>query len=245
MEKTSQYRRGMPRWCRIHFLLFAAQLDGLKITTSSNNNKMKNSPPNNSTKSRSFGCCFAWKNVIGRHFQKRRQRRIIGVRLIGFRVFVGWRNLSSQLHPPPNRNSPCWWATITRRTFLSAHVRVHYTLTHQTTRHTHTHTKRLLANQLLDQNFFFALLRPNREKWETSTTPDGWILRPVVLCCCHCVWCLCVFWPKASSSKSNDNQLFPPNWADWCCTPEEPTRNKLGVSFPLIRQPRTIVLNGA
>jgi hypothetical protein len=28
----SQYRRGMPRWCRIHFLLFAAQLDGLKIT---------------------------------------------------------------------------------------------------------------------------------------------------------------------------------------------------------------------
>jgi hypothetical protein len=22
----------MPRWCRIHFLLFAAQLDGLKIT---------------------------------------------------------------------------------------------------------------------------------------------------------------------------------------------------------------------
>jgi hypothetical protein len=33
----------MPRWCRIHFLLFAAQLDGLKITTSSNNNK-KNPP---------------------------------------------------------------------------------------------------------------------------------------------------------------------------------------------------------
>ena len=23
----------MPRWCRIHFLLFAAQLDGVKITT--------------------------------------------------------------------------------------------------------------------------------------------------------------------------------------------------------------------
>lgn len=89
----------MPRWCRIHFLLFAAQLDGLKITTSSKNNnkskkKKKISPIPHQHNNRLFTfCCFQVyvvvcikKCVIGRHFQKteRRQRRIIGVRLIGF-----------------------------------------------------------------------------------------------------------------------------------------------------------------
>jgi hypothetical protein len=82
----------------------------------------------------------AWTNVIGRHFS-REEADHWQVRLIGFRVFVGWRNLSSQLHPPPN--SPCWWATITRqRTFLSAHVRVHYTHTHTPNNSQHTHTHR-------------------------------------------------------------------------------------------------------
>lgn len=182
----------MPRWCRIHFLLFAAQLDGLKITFFvKNNNKMKNSflPKQ---KCKPFLRLVAWTNVIGRHFS-REEADHWQVRLIGFRVFVGWRNLSSQLHPPPN--SPCWWATITRqRTFLSAHVRVHYTHTHTPNNSQHTHTQRYrdfwainFWSRTFSQIFLVEIVRKSMwDRMDESLRLVVTLLLP--LCVCVCVF---------------------------------------------------------
>ena len=149
----------MPRWCRIHFLLFAAQLDGLKITTSSNNNK-KNPPQKIPVLRRStqkpffFFGCFAWKNVIGRHFQEteRRQRRIIGVRLIGF----CWMTKFVLTTSPPTELKLAVLMGNNHETNVSLGSCPRALHTHTQNNRTHKpHFRKSISFSMIHQNFFF------------------------------------------------------------------------------------------
>ena len=210
----------MPRWCRIHFLLFAAQLDGLKITTSSNINTIsksfyyheKSSPKNSRSPSFNPKAVFLfWLLCVKERNWSTLSRDRKEAEADHWRQ-VNRFLLDDEICPhnfTPHRTETCRVDGQQSRDERFSRLMSACT--------THTHTKQPYTQNTLSQiNFFlddspklflsFVGEQQHKKSEETSTTPDGWILRPVVLCC-HCV-CVCFSSPKLSTISQTIMKCF-------------------------------------